>query len=156
MRIVLWIIGICVSGSVGALALFVAWVCFANNRRPPEEFAQQFSEGRIVDNIDTREAIAEVLRAKYPPGTFVRDLKETLYKEGFRDTRPPQFACVSEAEADERHLLPPYNVCPIWQDQMEYHWAIGLVCGGSIFVRWTRDGSSRIVNVQGSGRTTCL
>jgi hypothetical protein len=129
------------------------WIYFATNWHPPAQFAQLFTPEHLTHLGEVDKAITEILNTEFPIGTSVSDLKSALYKSGFREPPPPVGCVASSATAG---LRPPYTICPDNHDIMAYKWAIGLVCGGSIYVRWSPDQNSKITSIKGSADTGCL
>jgi hypothetical protein len=86
----------------------------------------------------------------------VRDLKSSLSKEGFRDVPPPPSDCVPPEKEAEVPLGARYMGCYDNRNQMEYSWAIGLVCGGHIYVKWTTDAEDKAIGIESHGSRACL
>ena len=157
VRIALWLLAIVVGLPVALLCAASAWIYFATNWHPPEQFVQLFSREHLAHLGEVDATITEMLDREFPTGTSVSDLKSALYKKGFRELPPPPMGCIpSDQRAKELGLHPPYTICPDTHDVMAYRWAIGLVCGGSIYVRWSQDQNSKITSIKGSADTGCL
>lgn len=157
IRTALLLLAVFLAIPIGILGAIFAWIYFSPNRHPPELFAQQFKSEHLIHPGDVDAEITEILMREFPPGTPVSDLKSALYKKGFRDVPPPPPGCVPSFEkAKELGLRPPYEICPDRRNVMEYGWAIGLVCGGSIYVTWSPDQSSQIRSIKGTARMSCL
>jgi hypothetical protein len=138
-----------------AALLFAAsvWIYFTNNWHPPAQYARLFASGHLTHIGEVDKDITEILNTRFPKGTPVSDLKSALYKEGFRDLPPPEVGCVEPSAT--AGLQPPITICTHNENTMLYRWAIGLVCGGSIYARWYPDQNSKITGIKGGARTAC-
>lgn len=154
IRKALWLLAILVGLPVTVVCAFCVWIYFATNRHPPAQFAQLFTPEHLTHFGEVDKAITEILNAEFPIGTSVRDLKSALYRSGFRDPPPPPAGCVPPSAT--AGLRPPYTICQDTRDSVAYNWAIGLVCGGGIYVKWFSDQNSKITSIKGSANTACL
>jgi hypothetical protein len=157
VRIALWLLAIIGGIPVALLCAGCVWIYFATNWHPPDQFVQLFSRDHLTHLGEVDATITEILDREFPTGTSVSDLKSGLYKKGFRELPPPPTGCLpSDEKAKELGLHPPYAICPDTHNVMAYRWAIGLVCGASIYVRWSSNQNSQIDRIKGTANTGCL
>jgi hypothetical protein len=154
VRIALWLLAIIVGLPVALLSAACVWIYLATNWHPPAQFARLFSPEHLTHPGEVDKAITEILNTEFPVGTPVSDLKSALYKRGFRDLPPPPIGCVPPPATEG--LRPPYTICPDNRNIMAYKWAIGLVCGGNIYVSWSPDQNAKITSIKTSAYTECL
>jgi hypothetical protein len=143
MRVVLWIIGIFVCGSIGAIGLLAASTYFGNNWAPPEMFASQLHDKKYPTRAALRTALTAILLEQFPISAPVSQVKSSLYSQGFREV------------ASSPECNPDRTVCALRSD-MRYLWAVGPVCGADIDVQWTIDEDARIVGIRANYYSACL
>jgi hypothetical protein len=154
-RVVLWIL-VCVATPVVAFCSFLTWISIAVNWHPPEMFSRQFAGQNHSNREELSTAITEILKKNFPSGTIVSDLKSSLHNEGFRDVPPPPPNCVPRDKEAEVPLHTTYTSCYDNRNQMEYSWAIGLVCGDYVYIKWATDEDGKVVRIEGYDNSACL
>ena len=155
-RILLWMLAACVVIPVVAFCSFLVWMSVAFNWHPPKMFLQQFAGENHPNRGEMDAILTEILNKSFPSGSLVSDVKTSLSKEGFREVPPPPPNCVPREKEAEVPLRTTYTRCYDHRNQMEYSWAIGLVCGGHIYVRWTMDEDGKVTRIEGRDSSACL
>jgi hypothetical protein len=120
-------------------------------------FAQQFTDEHLWRNRTEMDAvITAILNENFPRGTLVSDLKSSLAKEGFHDVPPAPSDCAPREKMAEVPVGMTFRPCYDHRNQMEYAWAMGIVCGGRMHVGWTMNEVGKVTRIEGFGDSACL